>query len=99
MTLSAVGIKKAGDGRHGDGAGLELHKKGDGGKWIWRYSFSGKRREMGPEWQRLRDRVAERPLVSGPPAGSTLLRIAAGVALYGALLWAHRFLFGVSPLP
>ncbi|MGH1414829.1 MAG: tyrosine-type recombinase/integrase [Pelagimonas sp.] len=45
--LTAVGIKKAGDGRHGDGAGLELHKSGATGKWIWRYSFAGKRRQMG----------------------------------------------------
>ncbi len=45
--LTAVGIKKAGDGRHGDGGGLELHKTGDGGKWIWRYSFAAKRRQMG----------------------------------------------------
>lgn len=47
MALTAIGIKKAADGRHGDGGGLELHKKGDGGKWIWRYSISGKRRQMG----------------------------------------------------
>lgn len=45
--LNAIGIKKAGDGRHGDGDGLELHKKGDAGKWLYRYSFAGKRREMG----------------------------------------------------
>ena len=45
--LTAIGIKKARDGRLGDGQGLELHKKGDGGKWVWRYSFAGKRREMG----------------------------------------------------
>nr|WP_319250520.1 integrase arm-type DNA-binding domain-containing protein [uncultured Celeribacter sp.] len=47
MGLTAIGIKKAGDGRHGDGNGLELHKRGDTGKWIWRYSLAGKRREMG----------------------------------------------------
>lgn len=47
MGLTAIGIKKAGPGRYGDGGGLELHKKGEGGKWIWRYSFSGRRREMG----------------------------------------------------
>lgn len=47
MTLTAIGIKKAADGRHGDGGGLELHKKDPGGKWIWRYSFAGRRREMG----------------------------------------------------
>ncbi|MAU44069.1 MAG: NnrU family protein [Yangia sp.] len=58
-----------------------------------------KRREMGPEWQRMRDRVADAPLVSASPSGGTLLRLAAGIALYGALLWAHPFLLGVSPLP
>jgi integrase len=46
--LTAVAIRKAGPGRLGDGAGLELHKADDGrGKWIWRYSFGGKRRQMG----------------------------------------------------
>jgi len=58
-----------------------------------------KRREMGPEWQRMRDRVADPPLVSATPSVRTLLRLAAVIALYGALLWAHPFLFGVSPLP
>ncbi|MBS0126471.1 NnrU family protein [Thetidibacter halocola] len=58
-----------------------------------------KRREMGPEWQRRRDRVADAPLLSASQSGGTLLRVAAGIALYGALLWAHPFLFGVSPLP
>lgn len=58
-----------------------------------------KRREMGPEWQRMHDRVADAPLLSASPSGGTLLRLAAGIALYGALLWAHPFLFGVSPLP
>lgn len=48
MALSAIGAKKAGPGRHGDGNGLELHKvSSDAGKWIWRYSFAGKRRQMG----------------------------------------------------
>lgn len=46
--LTAVAIRKAGAGRLGDGGGLELHKAEDGtGKWTWRYSFAGKRREMG----------------------------------------------------
>ena len=47
MGLTVIGIKRAADGRHGDGRGLELHKTCDSGKWIWRYSFAGKRREMG----------------------------------------------------
>jgi uncharacterized membrane protein len=58
-----------------------------------------KRREMGPEWQGMLDRVAATPLLSVSPSGDTLLRLAASIALYGALLWAHPFLFGVSPLP
>jgi integrase len=45
--LTAVAIRKAGPGRLGDGNGLELHKAEDGGKWVWRYSFGGKRRQMG----------------------------------------------------
>ncbi|MCV2864836.1 tyrosine-type recombinase/integrase [Albidovulum sediminicola] len=47
MGLTAIAIKKAGDGVLSDGKGLRLEKKGNGGKWIWRYSFAGKRREMG----------------------------------------------------
>ena len=34
MPLTALGIKKAGDGRHGDSNGLSLYKKGDSGKWM-----------------------------------------------------------------
>ncbi|PRY83771.1 NnrU family protein [Donghicola tyrosinivorans] len=58
-----------------------------------------KRREMGPEWQRMRNRVADAPRLPASLSDGTLLRLAAGVALYGTLLWAHPFLFGVSPLP
>jgi uncharacterized membrane protein len=58
-----------------------------------------KRREMGPEWQRMRDRVVDAPFLSASPSVGTLLRLAEGITLYGALLWAHPFLFGVSPLP
>lgn len=45
--LSAVAIKNAGDGKLFDGNGLQLVKKGDGGKWVYRYTHLGKRREMG----------------------------------------------------
>lgn len=45
--LTAVAIRKAGSGRLGDGRGLELRKRGNTGNWVWRYSFAGKRREMG----------------------------------------------------
>lgn len=47
MALTALQIKNAPDGRLGDGRGLEIHKKGNGGKWTFRFSFGGKRREMG----------------------------------------------------
>lgn len=46
--LTAVAIRKAGAGRLGDGDGLELHKSDvNAGKWVWRYSLAGKRRQMG----------------------------------------------------
>lgn len=45
--LTAVAIRKAGPGRLGDTKGLELHKGDSTGKWVWRYSFAGKRRQMG----------------------------------------------------
>lgn len=45
--LTNIGIKKATPGRMGDGGGLELERTEVGGKWIYRYSFAGKRRRMG----------------------------------------------------
>lgn len=58
-----------------------------------------RQREMGPEWQRLHDEVTAS---SGNviPASWTAAsaRLAAGVALYGGLIWAHPWLFGVSLL-
>lgn len=45
--LTAVTIKKAGDGRLSDGGGLILIKKGDTGRWIYRYQLAGRRRDMG----------------------------------------------------
>ena len=45
--LTAVAVKNAGDGKLHDGGGLMLVKKGDGGKWVYRYSRLGKRRAMG----------------------------------------------------
>jgi uncharacterized membrane protein len=58
-----------------------------------------KRREMGAEWQRLRMAVAAAPRLSWPASGGTFARLAACIALYATLLWAHPVLFGVSPLP
>lgn len=45
--LTAVAVKNAGDGKLHDGGGLMLVKKGENGKWVYRYSRLGKRREMG----------------------------------------------------
>lgn len=45
--LTNMAIKKAADGRHEDGGGLRLVKTGDRGKWVYRYTFLGRRREMG----------------------------------------------------
>ena len=47
MALTAVGIKKAGDGKHEDGGGLRLVKRGVTGSWVFRFSIYGKRKEMG----------------------------------------------------
>lgn len=45
--LTAVEIKKAADGKLFDGGGLTLVKAGDSGRWVYRYSHLGRRREMG----------------------------------------------------
>ena len=45
--LTAVAVKKSGTGRLSDGAGLFLDKKDNAGKWTWRYSIAGRRRDMG----------------------------------------------------
>lgn len=45
--LTAVGNKKAADGKLFDGEGLSVIKSGESGKWIWRYQRHGQRREMG----------------------------------------------------
>jgi integrase len=45
--LTTVAIKNAQSGKLQDGGGLILNKKDANGKWIYRYSFSKRRREMG----------------------------------------------------
>ena len=45
--LSAIAIKKAPDGKMGDGGGLSLTKNGATGKRVYRYSHLGRRRDMG----------------------------------------------------
>ncbi|MEI4232320.1 NnrU family protein [Roseovarius sp. D22-M7] len=58
-----------------------------------------KRRDMGADWDRLRAAVAAAPMHIAAPHRTTLLRLSAGLLLYGALIWLHPLLFGVSPLP
>lgn len=45
--LTAVAIQAAPSGKLADGAGLILVKTETAGKWLYRYSFAGSRREMG----------------------------------------------------
>ncbi len=45
--LKQIQIKNASVGKHADGGGLYFVKTTDGAKWIYRYSFAGRRREMG----------------------------------------------------
>ena len=45
--LTTTEIKHASDSKIFDGGGLILNKKGKRGKWVFRYSHLGKRREMG----------------------------------------------------
>ncbi|OAN81943.1 integrase [Jannaschia sp. EhC01] len=46
--LTALFIKSAPPGKHEDGHGLRLIKRVDGGgQWVFRYTFLGRRREMG----------------------------------------------------
>ncbi len=45
--LTALGVKRAPDGTYYDGGGLELRKKNSTGQWVWRFTLSGRRRQMG----------------------------------------------------
>lgn len=45
--LTAVAIRKAGPGKLDDGGGLRLYKTPGSGRWVYRYTFGGIRREMG----------------------------------------------------
>ena len=58
-----------------------------------------RRREMGGDWDRLREAVAAAPIGSDAPPPAILLRLSAGLMLYVGLIWLHPFIFGVSPLP
>lgn len=45
--LFNASIKAAPDGKLQDGRGLILVKTGETGRWVFRYSYLGRRREMG----------------------------------------------------
>ena len=46
--LTALGVKRAGTGRHGDGGGLYLVVSNSGSrKWVLRFQANGKRRDIG----------------------------------------------------
>lgn len=59
-----------------------------------------RQREMGPEWQHLRETLEQVPML-GPPAScaGSLARAAMGLILYAAMIALHPWLFGVNPLP
>jgi uncharacterized membrane protein len=57
-----------------------------------------KRRALGADWDRLRRDMNARRGSARPDRGTTL-RIAAGLALYAALILLHPLALGVSPAP
>ncbi|MHA6323820.1 NnrU family protein [Roseivivax sp. CAU 1753] len=58
-----------------------------------------RKRELGPDWTRLRDAVTARPAHVRPASGpGALMRLAIGLVLYAGLFWLHPWLFGVPPL-
>lgn len=58
-----------------------------------------RKRDLGAEWQRLQTAVMARPGTVQPASwAATLTRLVAGVILYASLIWAHPWLFGVTPL-
>lgn len=87
--LTNLAIRKSGPGRLGDGNGLELERTEAGGKWIWRYSFAGKRRRMGlgtypiislADARRERDRWAAVLATGADPIGERRAAIEAAQA-------------------
>lgn len=58
-----------------------------------------KQREMGAEWDRLRDATRSTWRAIPPAKAGTLLRLALGTVAYAALIWLHPTVIGVSPLP
>ncbi|HWL56318.1 MAG TPA: integrase arm-type DNA-binding domain-containing protein [Paracoccus sp. (in: a-proteobacteria)] len=45
--LTNLSVKSLSPGKHCDGDGLWLHKTDESAKWVFRFSLSGRRREMG----------------------------------------------------
>ncbi|KUJ76658.1 tyrosine-type recombinase/integrase [Ruegeria profundi] len=45
--LSAAKVRSAGPGKHSDGGGLYLYRLASGDQWVFRFTISGKRKEMG----------------------------------------------------
>ncbi|WP_209599720.1 site-specific integrase [Ruegeria sp. HKCCSA071] len=45
--LSAQRVKKTGPGKHSDGGGLYLYRLSSGDQWVFRFTISGGRKEMG----------------------------------------------------
>ncbi|CAD0184608.1 Prophage CP4-57 integrase [Ruegeria sp. THAF57] len=45
--LSAAKVRSAGIGKHSDGGGLYLYRLATGNQWVFRFTISGKRKEMG----------------------------------------------------
>ena len=45
--LKSLEVTNAPPGKLHDGEGLTFDKTSEGGKWLWRYTIAGKRREMG----------------------------------------------------
>ncbi len=45
--LSAAKVRSAGSGKHSDGGGLYLYRLTTGDQWVFRFTYSGKRKEMG----------------------------------------------------
>lgn len=45
--LTAQAVKNAPKGKHNDGGGLYLYRLASGDQWVFRFTYSGKRKEMG----------------------------------------------------
>lgn len=58
-----------------------------------------RQRDMGQAWHRIDTARRQAPFLPQPVSWpGAAIRLALGIGLYGALLWLHPWLFGVSPL-